>query len=1158
MASNKASIDMFEDTDDQDLNIIATYSEWEDHITNAIDKRTHLVIHANNHIYTSLISDYERTNEGKRLVYLKNATVNGSPNPQNLNLDFVEITKLHPFGDKTPPHSVSLDDHHSFEVLNASYHNDQLRQVIENKNKDDRNNQSLLDISTTEWQNAQTQHRAKSSTPTDWAETIESDENLSPINPPNQSTNVPQIPITTTQTRKLPLLADGKTLDEEYLRLIWQIERPDITFPMWCGIMSVTSEMQSRNFLFGQSIQKQRLAVENPSEKKRLYQSWKDSFQTHFLPFDDWYKPELEIIQTQPLILNPAYPMNLTQIYNQAHDFLHRETDPMKLEHLKVQYRTWSAALIRKHNLPFSEWIKSNNSTTPSHNIHTQDVLTEPKLKPFLHLLTMDDKQLFDDYNELHNYIIDPADNNRLHNSRTIPTQQDFHPQGPYSNLHVPQYTHVPYGMLHRMKLSDLRKKTHIKHVIWSRLKTVQNSAYINNKPTYDRYIDTNNFNHLSPLVRAFRSQVIQGRKVDPELNSFHITQHINAHLWLKQEGGLQNVTAHAFYDMFIRPLEFLVTRGMTLHHQLLLACHNYIERHNLFRNIIELAGFQLSDPIPADVHQVFQELTRVRHLDPYALLDVEEHVTNPFHLLDAIPVTPDRPSRISFPKIYPINFSATGIYRHYKPSIFIPLPDEILNLFPSLSGSKISFSDHMRLHQEFCRQFAIFQKQQTHDQVTGNQTLTKFVTDQKLFSDITRPPPIPAHREQQEQQQQHASQPNRVQPTPTPPPRLQRPNVQSTTTTNEPSSSTTPAIQENYIWKNQNFQQIQSTPSQHSSEEEEEIPKQAPNLTNLQRIQTLQQFQQQAQYLLPQHQPQPQPQYQQTYKPQTAFQVQPNLPLETIQQPIRISIENHRQIQQEQHPHLLPTLIVPQIAQLSLDGATANNTEFFKPYWITDPQHSQEEPRTIFIGELLWPATNHYKTPRVAREERSAKSISENLNKEIAPTNHARYKTLPYFRQLPIDGAISYHNAKIGYTDTQHLGEQVFIEIEILPEKLTKKYTPISSRIIMPPHIFNRFTSLLHECSDVPLKPRVHDVVQNDDHLFNRSYRVANYQIIIDVRIARHIKGSDRYTFIRFINQKEPNTYPSSEISFPWFQTYEIVTACKSLHNELLENHLV
>jgi hypothetical protein len=45
--------------------------------------------------------------------------------------------------------------------------------------------------------------------------------------------------------------------------------------------------------MFGESIQKRKLFQNDPTNAPRIYESWKNSFEKHFLPFDDWYKGEL-------------------------------------------------------------------------------------------------------------------------------------------------------------------------------------------------------------------------------------------------------------------------------------------------------------------------------------------------------------------------------------------------------------------------------------------------------------------------------------------------------------------------------------------------------------------------------------------------------------------------------------------------------------------------------------------------------------------------------------------------------------------------------------------------------------------------------------------------------------------------------------------------
>jgi hypothetical protein len=172
-------------------------------------------------------------------------------------------------------------------------------------------------------------------------------------------------------------------------------------------------------------------------------------------------------------------------------------------------------------------------------------------------------------------------------------------------------------------------------------------------------------------------------------------------------------MSEHEFYDLFLRPLEFMVTRGMPMHHQLLAAALSYNARFNLFRNLIELAGFQITEPLPSDVHTVFQELSQVRHLDPIDLTDSRYHITNPLSRTDAMPTALDRRfTKSTSAAIKMSDFQEGGRTFQYTPNKYVSLPDSILEKFPELSGTKISIIDHHRLHQDVLTTYQTHLKQ--------------------------------------------------------------------------------------------------------------------------------------------------------------------------------------------------------------------------------------------------------------------------------------------------------------------------------------------------------------------------------------------------------------------------------------------------------------
>ena len=196
---------------------------------------------------------------------------------------------------------------------------------------------------------------------------------------------------------------------------------------------------------------------------------------------------------------------------------------------------------------------------------------------------------------------------------------------------------------------------------------------------------------------------------------------------------------------------------------------------------------------------------------------------------------------------------------------------------------------------------------------------------------------------------------------------------------------------------------------------------------------------------------------------------------------------------------------------------------------------------------------------PQVAREAHSAKSISDHVCKDQHLSNHARFKALPYYRMIPADGAIESHDLIVFFQENESIGEQIFIQVNDLPEVATKtKYSPVQRRITLPPNIFHRFISLLHECSDVKLRLRMLDPDSDDYILLSKMYKVGHFQITIEMRVMFNAKGNDRYTIIRTTNLSQRELYPDLQIAFPHYKTYELVETCKSVHKELVASHLI
>jgi hypothetical protein len=214
------------------------------------------------------VTETKRIN-GKQFIFMKDCSVLGNMVPK-IKFDYDDIASLNLARVLTP------DSSNSFSIIPMEQTNVHEHQQIFSPER--------------------------ASTPTNWDDNIAMDEfdlSLSPIKThismtsSSSSSQEPHIPIKTTAKRKLPVMVDGFILDQEYLELIWQMENPKIPFLEWYVDMQISDQMSMRKLMFGESIQKRKLFQNDPTNAPRIYESWKTSFEKHFLPFDEWYKPEL-------------------------------------------------------------------------------------------------------------------------------------------------------------------------------------------------------------------------------------------------------------------------------------------------------------------------------------------------------------------------------------------------------------------------------------------------------------------------------------------------------------------------------------------------------------------------------------------------------------------------------------------------------------------------------------------------------------------------------------------------------------------------------------------------------------------------------------------------------------------------------------------------
>jgi hypothetical protein len=246
-----------------------------------------------------------------------------------------------------------------------------------------------------------------------------------------------------------------------------------------------------------------------------------------------------------------------------------------------------------------------------------------------------------------------------------------------------------------------------------------------------------------------------------------------------------------------------------------------------------------------------------------------------------------------------------------------------------------------------------------------------------------------------------------------------------------------------------------------------------------------------------------------------------------------------------------------PQLLQLMAKP----NVEFIKPEWML-AHIKTESPKTqpIYPGDFLWPANSMYHVPESVKQGHSAASISRHMLKTIGHSQADRYKSMPSFRQIPLDGIFAAFTLKMNYIN-KHSGdiEEIHNQVEENQWKPKHSSTQVTRKtsIKFSSSLFHRLTHFLEEFSEIPVQPRINDMTSETDSLLTKTQKIANFTFTLSIRIMRKAQESDRMVHIH-VQQPQDANQPESEIYFPWFQLNELVLASKDLYNELYENHYI
>ena len=507
-------------------------------------------------------------------------------------------------------------------------------------------------------------------------------------------------------------ITDNK-IDETYLKLFWKNHEQVLSYQNWLKHSGLAKAFSQHELFLTSSYHYETLLSENEFNAAQLYNQWYDSFSEHLMPFDDWYtsiKVPPPSTRTTFDIMSATRLIDVVKWQQDAYDLVDSERDAQERIRLEALRKHWALTLVKQHTYPFSEYLNTDLSSIQpfTAELEFQNELNnvkDPHWAPHMFLCLLDDSIAYHDFKNQSDFVLNRKHKAILNDPITKVVKEDFIPGQRFSRMFIPNYVHLPSTMATTMRLEDVVSLIHIQHIIWSRLQAAHREAYQN--------FHINKLSNVTTPLEQLKDSKLQSEFYVPiTIPDCLIAQQSHARIYEKRQGGASKLYRAEFYDLFIRPLEFLVGRGMPMHRLLLEAAYDFAERCNLFKLLLEFSGHSIDMDIPCDIHWFFSEITKIRHLHAYDLLPGQNLYSPPLLRLEALPKSPEH-SNPAFtkplPTIDPVDFTPNHRFEHFVPHKFLPLPLHILDRFSSHGGQKMNINTHIRLHDAFLQTYERF-----------------------------------------------------------------------------------------------------------------------------------------------------------------------------------------------------------------------------------------------------------------------------------------------------------------------------------------------------------------------------------------------------------------------------------------------------------------
>jgi hypothetical protein len=932
----------------------------------------------------------------------------------------------------------------------------------------------------------------------------------------SQDSNKPEQP-----TQKSVPRTPRHDIDIDYLKLLWiHSGEKDKDFTMWCDDQGYGPQMRKEITHFGISPALELMLSENITNGLLHYNLWISTFDIHKMQFDGWMESDC---YSQPLPnydIRPQEKVNLDILRLQYHAIRvitnALEKDKDRLTYL---FHIWRSGLVISHAEPFHLWISNAEKAK-----YLPGMIQ--KVKPFERITLADIRPYdvifdFDESLKLHHqeittaFILDANVKAVFTNEKSEISPDLFYPGAPLGKYHIPNYIYVQPEILEELGVHyNIDELPHIKYLMWNRLKQAQITAYRSDYKFWADYI-VSNMDTITPFVSYYRMLVPDKL---PRVTQIQVVQHIQAYKHWEDKRGSHVFDKQEFYDLFLRPLEFLVAQGTPLHTMLIESIHNYIARCSLFKLLLETAGFTIYDDIPVNPNFVYSELTRVRCLNAQQLSTTLLTDSPPLHRLEPMPrVTNISRTRPMSKIIEPKDFEPANRFGNYKPHKFIPLDESILKQFPQLDGTQMPLCDQFALHCYFIKIYEQYNALRFPSSPSAEdpwETKSGQVSPNKQVKyhgqDIDR---------SQEATAQWVDMIDTFKP--------QDPLAQRLNPISE-QPIPLPAIQ-----------QMPETPTQMISLSFEQ-------LKQLVHEKPIEQQQQKQQQLL-----QPQPEASRVPIIQNPPKAS-RFPTPSTSRPRPLSRRQPQQQRPDQqilprpkyHPTINP---LPQT-----------------PSW--DPRSVASEK--IYPTSLIWSCTDHYNIPTWAKIAHSAISLYESVdhsatNLLLTGTDEkARHREMPHFRQLPADGLNFLHDVQIYMQGGR--------KAEIIHLKVTKtefsRFGKNKSRIQtgkehirtlqFPTYFLARFILAFFDIAKVQLPPAMNDVQQEGHVLLHKQIHCQYCMFDFTIIIQAGPNGLERMLHLILDDEKTEDFPPPVEI--PWIRMAEVLTGLRRVHEDLQQSGFI